>query len=101
MSIALIENTEQVLGLSLSSHSIFDFILYVGYVACLEMCQLTSVYRTESGQECQDTRQLVSSGETILCLYPQTPCCARDGTGEIGMGWSVMKSAVEVTPEGA
>ena len=30
MSIALIENTEQVLGLSLSSYSIFYFILYVG-----------------------------------------------------------------------
>ena len=65
------------------------------------MCQLTSVYRTESGQECQDTRQLVFFGETILCLYPQIPCCARNGTGEIGVGWSVMKSALEVTPEGA
>lgn len=29
MSIALIENTEQVLGLSLWPHSIFDFIIYV------------------------------------------------------------------------
>ena len=66
------------------------------------MGQLTSVYRTEeSGQESLDPRQLIFSGETILYLYLQTPCCAGGGTGEIRVGWSVMKRAFEVTPERA